>query len=148
MTSVKGMTKERMAKNQCLLLLVSHLPFGRPSSFGISFAWLRLGNFAIAGLISKSQKLEGRNMLHLIWYVFVGFLVGCVAKALMHTHLSITWTVVLGIVRSIIGGAVTHLFYPPGAGGKFHLGGLIVSIIGAILALYIWHKFRLQLPRG
>jgi uncharacterized membrane protein YeaQ/YmgE (transglycosylase-associated protein family) len=57
-------------------------------------------------------------MLHLIWYIFVGFLVGCVAKALMHTHLSITWTVVLGIVGSIIGGAVTHLFYPPGAGGQ------------------------------
>ena len=88
------------------------------------------------------------NMLHLIWYLFVGFLVGCVAKALMHTHLSITWTVVLGIVGSIIGGAVTHLFYPPGAGGKFHLGGLIVSIVGAILVLYLWHKFRLQLPRG
>jgi uncharacterized membrane protein YeaQ/YmgE (transglycosylase-associated protein family) len=79
-------------------------------------------------------------MLHLIWYIFVGFLVGCVAKALMHTHLSITWTVVLGIVGSIIGGAVTHLFYPPSAGGKFHLGGLIVSIIGAILVLYVWHK--------
>ena len=59
-------------------------------------------------------------MLHLIWYIFVGFIVGCVAKALMHTHLSITWTVVLGIVGSIIGGAVTHLFYPPSAGGKFH----------------------------
>jgi len=71
-------------------------------------------------------------MLHLIWYLFVGFLVGCVAKALMHMHLSITWTVVLGIVGSIIGGAVTHLFYPPSTGGKFHLGGLIVSIIGAI----------------
>jgi uncharacterized membrane protein YeaQ/YmgE (transglycosylase-associated protein family) len=48
-------------------------------------------------------------MLHLIWYIFVGFLVGCVAKALMHTHLSITWTVVLGIVGSIIGGAVTSV---------------------------------------
>jgi hypothetical protein len=55
---------------------------------------------------------------------------------------------VLGIVGSIIGGAVTHLFYPPSAGRKSHLGGLIVSIIGAILVLYVWHKFRLQLPRG
>ena len=95
-----------------------------------------------------NRRSYNENMLHLIWYLFVGFLVGCVAKALMHTHLSITWTVVLGIVGSIIGGAVTHLFYPPGAGGKFHLGGLIVSIIGAILVLYVWHKFRLQLPRG
>jgi len=63
-------------------------------------------------------------MLHLIWYVIVGFLAGCVAKALLHTHLSITWTIVLGIV------------------------GSIVSILGAILVLYLWHKFRLQLPRG
>jgi uncharacterized membrane protein YeaQ/YmgE (transglycosylase-associated protein family) len=53
---------------------------------------------------------KGENMLHLIWYVIVGFLAGCVAKALLHTHLSITWTIVLGIVGSIIGGAVTHLF--------------------------------------
>ena len=83
-----------------------------------------------------------------IWYIIIGFIAGCVAKVLMHMHLSITWTVVLGIVGSIIGGAVTHLFYPPSAGGKFHLGGLIVSIIGAILVLYVWHKFRLQLPRG
>jgi uncharacterized membrane protein YeaQ/YmgE (transglycosylase-associated protein family) len=98
-------------------------------------------------MIFADQESE-KTMLHLIWYIFVGFLVGCVAKALMHTHLSIMWTVVLGIVGSIIGGAVTHLFYPPGAGGKFHLGGVIVSIVGAILVLYIWHKFRLQLPRG
>src|SRR2546430_1568703 len=87
-------------------------------------------------------------MLHLIWYLFVGFLVGCVAKALMHMHLSITWTVVLGIVGSIIGGAVTHLFYPPSAGGKFHLGGLIVSIVGAVLRFYHLHKFRPQPPPG
>jgi uncharacterized membrane protein YeaQ/YmgE (transglycosylase-associated protein family) len=79
-------------------------------------------------------------MLHLIWYVIVGFLAGCVAKALLHTHLSITWTVVLGIVGSIIGGAVTHLFYPPSAGGRFHPGGLIVSILGAILVLFLWTR--------
>jgi uncharacterized membrane protein YeaQ/YmgE (transglycosylase-associated protein family) len=29
-------------------------------------------------------------MLHLIWYIIVGFLAGCVAKALMQMHLSIT----------------------------------------------------------
>jgi uncharacterized membrane protein YeaQ/YmgE (transglycosylase-associated protein family) len=91
-------------------------------------------------------------MLHLIWYIIVGyivgFLAGCVAKALLHTHLSITWTVVLGIVGSIVGGAVTHLFYPPSAGDRFHLGGLIVSILGAILVLFLWHKYHLHLPRG
>jgi uncharacterized membrane protein YeaQ/YmgE (transglycosylase-associated protein family) len=123
------------------------------SSFGICHSSFLLHRFRAAVLLLLRVEFPNRrsyngNMLHLIWYVFVGFLVGCVAKALMHTHLSITWTVVLGIVGSIIGGAVTHLFYPPSAGGKFHLGGLIVSIVGALLVLYIWHKFRLQLPRG
>jgi uncharacterized membrane protein YeaQ/YmgE (transglycosylase-associated protein family) len=96
----------------------------------------------------KIAERYKENMLHLIWYIIIGFLAGCVAKALLHTHLSITWTIVLGIVGSIIGGAVTHLFYPPGAGGRFHAGGLIVSILGAILVLFLWHKFHLHLPRG
>jgi len=113
-----------------------------------------LRGFQLADLIllrvdfPNSHDSKEKIMLHLIWYIIVGFLAGCVAKALMHTHLSITWTVVLGIVGSIIGGAVTHLFYPPSAGGRFHPGGLIVSILGAILVLYLWHRFRLQVPRG
>ena len=98
--------------------------------------------------VLRQTSVDGVIMLHLIWYVFVGFLAGCVAKALMHTRLSITWTIVLGIVGAIIGGAVTHLFYPPSAGGRFHLGGIIVSIVGAIVVLYVWHKFRLHIPRG
>jgi uncharacterized membrane protein YeaQ/YmgE (transglycosylase-associated protein family) len=103
----------------------------------------------IAATSSKSLRAGGEKfMLHLIWYIIVGFLAGCVAKALMHTHLSITWTIVLGVVGSIIGGAVTHLFYPPNAGGRFHAGGLIASILGAILVLYQWYKFRLYVPRG
>jgi uncharacterized membrane protein YeaQ/YmgE (transglycosylase-associated protein family) len=91
---------------------------------------------------------KGGNMLHLIWYIIVGFLAGWAAKALLHVHLPIVWTIVLGIVGSIVGGAVTHLFSPPSAGGRFHPAGLIVSILGAILVLYAWHRFRLHIPRG
>ena len=68
-------------------------------------------------------------MLHLVWYIIVGLIAGFVAKSLMHTHLTLLWTIVLGIVGSIIGGAVTHLFSPPSAGGRFHPAGLIVSIL-------------------
>jgi uncharacterized membrane protein YeaQ/YmgE (transglycosylase-associated protein family) len=87
-------------------------------------------------------------MLHLIWYIIVGFISGYVAKKFMHIHLPLLWTIVLGVVGSIIGGAVTHLFSPPSGGGRFHPAGLLVSILGAIVALYVWHRFRLQLPRG
>jgi uncharacterized membrane protein YeaQ/YmgE (transglycosylase-associated protein family) len=157
------MTKPRRGKSLSRVFEFRHSSFRfrhfhswrwRSKSWNIAahvkfFAWLySSGSDIAASYLRKIRNQKEKIMLHLIWYIFVGFLVGCVAKALMHTHLSITWTVVLGIVGSIIGGAVTHLFYPPSAGGKFHLGGLIVSIIGAILVLYIWHKFRLQLPRG
>jgi len=91
-------------------------------------------------------------MFHLLWYIIVGLIAGYVAKSVMHMHLSLTWTIVLGIIGSIIGGAVTHLFYPPSAGGRFHPGGITVSILGAILVLYLWYKFgaraHVQLPRG
>jgi uncharacterized membrane protein YeaQ/YmgE (transglycosylase-associated protein family) len=142
-----------MEKPQKRALPVSHLSFGLPSSSGICHSSFLLNCFrsAISPLLQvefPNRRSYNENMLYLIWYIFVGFITGCVAKALMHTRLSITWTIVLGIVGSIIGGAVTHLFYPPSAGGKFHLGGLIVSIVGAIVLLYIWHKFRLQIPRG
>ena len=115
----------------------------KKNSHDIDRAILLLLPFNVGSRVSL-----GGIMLHLIWYIIVGFLAGCVAKSLMHTHLSITWTVVLGIVGSIIGGAVTHLFYPPSAGGRFHPGGLIVSILGAILVLYLWHRFHLQVPCG
>jgi uncharacterized membrane protein YeaQ/YmgE (transglycosylase-associated protein family) len=123
------------------------------SSFGIctfliSFAWPPTVDLPSLRVDFKIAERYKENMLHLIWYIIIGFLAGCVAKALLHTHLSITWTIVLGIVGSIIGGAVTHLFYPPSAGGRFHPGGVIVSILGAILALFLWHKFHLHLPRG
>jgi uncharacterized membrane protein YeaQ/YmgE (transglycosylase-associated protein family) len=87
-------------------------------------------------------------MLHLIWYVVVGLIAGFVAKSLMHTHLTLLWTIVLGIVGSIIGGAVTHLFSRPSEGGRVHPAGLIFSILGAILVLYLWHRFKLRLPQG
>src|SRR5205814_2750201 len=47
-------------------------------------------------------------MLHLIWYIIVGLIAGWAAKSLMHMHLSLLWTIVLGVVGSIVGGLVTH----------------------------------------
>ena len=87
-------------------------------------------------------------MFHLIWYIIVGLIAGYVAKKFMHIHLPLLWTIVLGIVGSIIGGAVTHLFSPPSGGGRFHPAGILVSILGAIVVLYVWYRFRLHLPRA
>ena len=79
-------------------------------------------------------------MLHLIWYIIVGLIAGYAAKSVMHMHMSLLWTIVLGLVGSIVGGLVTHLFSRPGPGAKFHPAGLILSIIGALIVLFVFNK--------
>jgi len=100
--------------------------------------------------IPSDLQLEGGNiiMLHLIWYIIVGLIAGWAAKSLMHMHMSLMWTIGLGIVGSIIGGLVTHIFSRPKEGAQFHPAGIIVSILGALLVLWLWHKFKLHIPAG
>ena len=87
-------------------------------------------------------------MFHLIWYIIVGLIAGWVAKSVMHMHMSLLWTIVLGLVGSILGGLVTHVFSRPSPGARFHPAGIIVSILCALLVLYIWHKYHLRIPAG
>jgi uncharacterized membrane protein YeaQ/YmgE (transglycosylase-associated protein family) len=78
-------------------------------------------------------------MLHLIWYIIVGLIAGFVAKSVMHMHMTLLWTIVLGLVGSILGGLITHahVFSRPKPGAKFHPAGIIISILGALLVLWL-----------
>lgn len=84
-------------------------------------------------------------MFHLIWYILVGLIAGLLAKTVMHEHMTFFWTIVLGIIGSIIGGAVTHMFSRP-ANARFHPAGLIFSTLGAILVLFACHKLKIKFP--
>ena len=81
-------------------------------------------------------------MLHVIWSVIVGFIVGLIARAIMPgaQHLNFIMTTVLGIAGSIVGGLIARLFSKPEPGSSFHRAGLILSVIGAIILLFIWGK--------
>jgi len=79
-------------------------------------------------------------MLHLIWYIIVGLIAGFVAKSVMHMHMTLLWTTILGLVGSILGGLITHLFSRAKPGAHFHTAGIIVSILGALLVLWLLSK--------
>jgi uncharacterized membrane protein YeaQ/YmgE (transglycosylase-associated protein family) len=81
-------------------------------------------------------------MLHIIWYIIVGLIVGLVARAVMPgvQHLGLILTTLLGIGGSIVGGLIGRLFSKPTPGATFHPAGFILSIIGAIILLFIWGK--------
>jgi uncharacterized membrane protein YeaQ/YmgE (transglycosylase-associated protein family) len=81
-------------------------------------------------------------MLHIIWSIIVGFIVGWLARAVMPgaQHLGFIMTTLLGIGGSIVGGLIARIFSKPAPGSSFHPAGFIMSIIGAIILLFIWIK--------
>ena len=84
----------------------------------------------------------------LLWAILLtlvlGFVAGLIARALVpgKDDMSILATAVLGIVGSFVGGAIWAIFrsdesvldWPP------HAGNLILSIVGAIIALLIYNR--------
>ena len=79
-------------------------------------------------------------MLHIIWYIILGFLAGLIARLIMHVHMDLLLTTLLGIVGSIVGGLIARLFSKPRDGALFHPAGLILSIIGALIVLFVFNK--------
>ena len=81
-------------------------------------------------------------MLHFIRYIIVGFIIGLIARAIMPgaQNLGFIMTTLLGIGGSIVGGLIARLFSKPEPVSTFHPAGLIMSIIGAIILLFIWIK--------
>ncbi len=84
-------------------------------------------------------------MFHILWYVIIGLLSGLIAKSVMHEHLSLMWTLILGVVGSILGGGLTHIL-SRSKDERFHPAGIIFSTLGAILVLFICYKLKIHLP--
>lgn len=78
----------------------------------------------------------------IIIFLIVGLLAGLLARALVpgKDSMGILATLLLGIVGSFIGGALWSLFTDDKI-LDFHTGGLILSVVGAVIALLIYNRF-------
>ena len=79
-------------------------------------------------------------MLHFIWSIIIGFIAGFVASHLLGSHFGLVGTIVLGVIGSIVGGLIARVIFRPAGGATFHPAGLLLSIVGAVLALFTWSK--------
>jgi len=80
-------------------------------------------------------------MLHIIWSIIVGFFVGLLARMIMHDpRMGFLVTSLVGIGGSIVGGLIGRLISKPKEGQPFHPAGIIMSVIGALIILFIWGK--------
>lgn len=83
-------------------------------------------------------------MFHIIWYLIIGFIVGLIARALLPgvDHMGLLLTTLVGVVGSVVGGFIGHLFSKPSPDSKFHPAGFLMSIVGAIIVLILLRYLR------
>ena len=83
-------------------------------------------------------------MFHIIWMIIIGFIAGWLAVKIMPgaEAMGFWMTTGLGIVGSLVGGFVSRLWSKPADGAMFHPAGFIMSIIGAIIVLYLARFIR------
>jgi uncharacterized membrane protein YeaQ/YmgE (transglycosylase-associated protein family) len=83
-------------------------------------------------------------MIHFFWMFVVGLMAGALARFFMpgHDHLGIVMTALLGIAGSFVGGLVTRVFSTPKEGTSLHPAGFVMSIVGAMILLFVWHHLR------
>jgi len=82
-------------------------------------------------------------MLHILWSILVGFIVGLIARALLPgAHDLGFWaTSLVGIAGSVVGGLIARIFSRPRDGAFFHPAGFLLSIVGAIIVLVLLGHF-------
>jgi uncharacterized membrane protein YeaQ/YmgE (transglycosylase-associated protein family) len=79
--------------------------------------------------------------MNILWAIIIGLVVGAIAKLIMpgHDGGNILMTILLGIAGSLLAGFLGRAMglYREGQGA-----GIIASIVGAIILLFIYRAFR------
>lgn len=82
------------------------------------------------------------GLFHVISIIVVGFIVGIIARFVYPgaVNLGFWVTSVVGIIGSLVGGVIGGLVFRS-PGGKFHPAGWFLSVVGALLVLWIYLNY-------
>ena len=84
-------------------------------------------------------------MFAIIWWVIIGLVAGALARLIMpgRDPMGIIATILLGIVGSVLGGLVSWAIWGADEAGRgFRPAGILLSILGAIIVLWIWRMMK------
>ena len=78
----------------------------------------------------------------IIGWIIIGLIAGAIARWIMPGADPMGWlgTIVLGIVGSLVGGTLLNLI--TGGGLELSAAGILGSILGALIVLYVWRRMR------
>ncbi|MBW4464937.1 MAG: GlsB/YeaQ/YmgE family stress response membrane protein [Pegethrix bostrychoides GSE-TBD4-15B] len=84
--------------------------------------------------------------MNILAWLILGLIAGAIAKAIYPGHQSggILGTLVLGVIGAFVGGSLYNLLTTgtialTSAGAGLSIGGIVVAVLGAIVALFIYY---------
>jgi uncharacterized membrane protein YeaQ/YmgE (transglycosylase-associated protein family) len=82
------------------------------------------------------------GFLQIVSMIVVGFIVGVLARWIYPGAIALGFwaTAIVGIVGSLVGGVIGGLMWRT-PDGKFHPAGWILSIVGALIVLWIYLNY-------
>lgn len=83
-------------------------------------------------------------MFSFIWWLVIGLIAGALARLIMpgKDTMSLVATLLLGVAGSILGGLVSWAIWGAEERTGFQPAGLVLSLIGAILLLWVWRAVK------
>jgi uncharacterized membrane protein YeaQ/YmgE (transglycosylase-associated protein family) len=108
----------------------------------LASACRRLGDLSAWLRHSHCGKENDMGLIGIIGTIIVGFIVGVLARFFYPgaVPMGFLLTVALGIGGSLVGGFISSLIWKS-PDGKFHPAGWIMSIIGALILLWVYIRF-------
>jgi uncharacterized membrane protein YeaQ/YmgE (transglycosylase-associated protein family) len=97
---------------------------------------------ALPSLLCENHRLLFivRVAMHIVWIVIIGFVAGIIARMLApgpNNPAGFILTTVLGIAGAFL---ATFIGQAIGWYGSDQGAGLIASVVGALVVLFIWHR--------
>jgi uncharacterized membrane protein YeaQ/YmgE (transglycosylase-associated protein family) len=79
------------------------------------------------------------GIMSLIWMIIVGFIVGVLARFIYPGTIPMGFwaTAIVGVIGSLVGGVIGGIIWRS-PDGRFHPAGWILSIVGALIVLWVY----------
>jgi uncharacterized membrane protein YeaQ/YmgE (transglycosylase-associated protein family) len=83
-------------------------------------------------------------MFHILGMLIVGLIAGALARLILpgKDPMGLLMTMVLGVIGSFVGGFLATLLWARNGESYFRSGGILLSIVGAVIVLWLWRMIR------